>query len=287
MEHFAIRQFKEKDINFAHEMNATEHWGDTKSDIERMFNYEPKGCFIAEARNKPAGHIFSISYGRVGWIGFLIVEAEYRRKGIGTLLMKKAINYLLNLGVETIKLEAVPAIAGLYRKLGFVDEYGSLRLSGKKRKNTAESNPSATFLKKENMKEVVRFDAEYFGADRTKVLTSLYRDNPRLCFGSHVGSKIAGYVMCRGLQDGYRIGPWVCSPENPEAAKELLTKCIDVFEHDARLYVGVPAVNEGAVEILREFGFVQYSESIRMRFGKKLENDCVNGIFAIGGPEKG
>lgn len=74
------------------------------------------------------GHIFSICYGRLGWIGLLIVNAEYRRRGIGALLMKKAMDYLLSRKVKTIKLEAVPKVANLYRKLGFVDEFDSLRL---------------------------------------------------------------------------------------------------------------------------------------------------------------
>jgi hypothetical protein len=51
--------------------------------------------------------------------------------------------------------------------------------------------------------------------------------------------------------------------------------------------VGVPAVNEKAIEILREFGFDQYSKSIRMCLGKNVRNERPNGIFAIGGPMKG
>jgi hypothetical protein len=59
------------------------------------------------------------------------------------------------------------------------------------------------------------------------------------------------------------------------------------IEENVRLYVGVPAVNEKAVEILQDFGFKQYSKSIRMLFGKELETEYVSGIFAIGGPEEG
>jgi len=54
-----------------------------------------------------------------------------------------------------------------------------------------------------------------------------------------------------------------------------------------QVYVGVPAVNRAAVEFLQDFDFRQYSKSIRMYFGEKLETERVNGIFAIGGPEKG
>ncbi len=104
-----------------------ERWNDTRNDIERMFSYEPDGCFVAEVNSRAAGHVFSISYGKLGWIGLLIVEAKYRRKRVGTLLTKKAIDYLLNCGVKTIKLEAVSTIANLYRELGFVNDFDSLR----------------------------------------------------------------------------------------------------------------------------------------------------------------
>ena len=279
--------FKENDIGFAHELNKIEQWNDTKSDLKRMFNYEPNGCFIAEINGKPAGHVFSISYGKLGWVGLLIVKAKYRRKGVGNLLTKMATDYLQSRGVETIKLEAMPTIANLYRKLGFVDEYDSLRFVGVSGKVTSLLSPHANPLRKEEITEFAKFDAEYFGANRIKVLSGLYQDSPQLCFVSYTGSKIAGYIMCRKTESGYSIGPWVCNPENPQVARELLMKCIKTTGRNEKLYVGFPSVNNIAVKILHDFNFRQYSKSIRMYFGKKLETECADGIFAIGGPEKG
>ena len=287
MKHFSVRQFEEGDVDFAYKMDMMEQWDDTKNDIYRMFHYEPKGCFVAEAEGKLVGHVFSISYGRLGWIGLLIVKAEYRRKGVGTLLIKKAMDYLLSGGVETIRLEAVSAIASLYGELGFVGEYDSLRFLATDPKLALASSPNVKILKKEKIKEIAKFDAEYFGANRTKVLNKLYQDNPELCFVSYAESKITGYLMCRKTETGYRIGPWACKPENPQAARELLMRCVKEIGCNVKLYVGVPAVNKLAVEILEEANFRQYSKSIRMRFGKKLETEHVSGIFAIGGPEKG
>jgi len=287
MEHFSIRPFKDEDIDFAYKLNVMEQWDDTRNDIKRMFNGEPNGCFIAEIKSKPVGHVFSISYGRLGWIGFLIVKAEYRRRGRGTLLTRRAMGYLLSCNVETIKLEAVSAIADLYRKLGFVDEYDSLRFTGVSRKITSLSSHRINTLKREGIKQLTKFDAEYFGANRTKVLHRLYQENPKLCFVSRIGSRIVGYIMFRKTKSGYRIGPWVCNPENPQVARELLMECMETIGHNAKLYVGVPAMNEVAVEILQDFDFRQYSKSIHMHFGEKLETERVDGVFAIGGPEKG
>jgi len=287
LESLDIRSFTKGDIDFAHEMTEIEKWNNTRKDIERMFKLNPSGCFVAEVKGKRVGHVFSVRYGKLGWIGFLIVRAEYRVKGVGTLLMRKAMDHLLGCGVETIKLEAVPKIASLYRKLGFVDEYDSLRFFGKTRKLTSAASSNVKSLQKSMIEEVAKFDAEYFGADRSEVLMRLCSDYPKLCYVSCIESKIVGYIMCRRAESGYRAGPWVCAPKDPRNSRELLAKCVERLGQNAELYIGVPAANKVAVKIMQEFGFEQYSKSIRMRFGKKLETDDIKGVFAIGGPEKG
>jgi ribosomal protein S18 acetylase RimI-like enzyme len=282
----SLRLFKRSDIDFAYELTKIEEWNYPKKDIQQMLSYNSSGCFIAEVDNKRAGHVFSVNYGKLGWIGLLIVRAECRRTGIGTLLMKKAMNHLLNNKVETVRLEAVPAIATIYRKLGFVDEYDSLRFVGVNRKIEYAASLNVKSVKEWMISKVAKFDAEFFGANRIKVLNGLYHDNPKLCFVSYAGAKIDGYIMCRKAEEGYRIGPWVCRTEKPHTAMELLIKCMKTVEENAKLYVGVPTVNEKAIEILQSFSFEQYLKSIRMYVGKKF-TERVSGVFAIGGPEKG
>jgi ribosomal protein S18 acetylase RimI-like enzyme len=58
------------------------------------------------------------------------------------------------------------------------------------------------------------------------------------------------------------------------------------LESEAKVYVGVPAVNAAAVKVLRELGFERYSRSVRMRFGNN-PSDRVEGVFAIASPMKG
>jgi ribosomal protein S18 acetylase RimI-like enzyme len=275
------------DLPFAFRLNLAERWNDQFSDVERMLRFEPDGCFIAEVDARPVGHVFSISYGSLGWIGLLIVEPEHRRRGIGKLLTVRAKDYLLSRGVETIKLEGVAEIAELYRQIGFFDEYGSLRL-----KRTAERLPlndtkGVRSIMKEDLSELAVFDAKYFGADRTRVLRQLYEANPQLGFIAHTGANIVGYVMCRKAHVGYNLGPMVCNPELVETASALVRKCVERLNRGAEVFVGVPAVNRAATQMWKALEFSEYSCSIRMRLGKNLENECVDGIFAIAGPMKG
>jgi ribosomal protein S18 acetylase RimI-like enzyme len=206
---------------------------------------------------------------------------------VATLLVRKAIDYLKQCGVETIKLEAVPEIADLYRRLGFIDEFDSLRFTGRIGTKAPHPTDSISPMQKEEIGEIAKFDAKYFGAYRTGILTKLYQENPKFCFVSHENSGLAGYVMYRRADVGYSLGPFVCDPKNPKASEALLARCIHELGSQTSIHVGVPAVNRRAVEILRDCGFRQSSKSIRMSLGKSVENEEVEGIFAIGGAMKG
>ena len=287
MEDFSVWRLVEKDIEFVYQMNVTEDWNDRINDIRRMFNYEPDGSLVAEVDGVPVGHVFTVNYGRLGWIGLLIVKLEYRKKGVGTLLMKKAVDYLLHCGVETIKLEAVPEISDLYRRLGFIDEFDSLRFISTSRKTVSRRIDSTKGIERGKMADIARFDAEYFGTDRTRVLLSLYQENPKLCFACYEGSDVVGYVMCRRATRGYNLGPFVCNPKNLGVARELLARSIEKIGPNTAIYSGIPATNEKAVMIFQEFGFKPYSKSIRMHLGKHPTIENVSGIFAIGGAMKG
>jgi len=65
-----------------------------------------------------------------------------------------------------------------------------------------------------------------------------------------------------------------------------LTACLQQIDKADPVYLGVPAPNQSAIEILRNKGFVQFSESIRMFCGQRL-SERVEGVFAIGGAMKG
>lgn len=275
------------DVELAYDLNLKEGWNNTRDDVKRLFSFEPGGCFIAEVNGSPVGHVFTLNYDGLGWIGFLIVKTGSRKKGVGTLLMKQAINHLQSREVRTVRLEAVPQIADLYRSLGFTDEYDSLRLIAEGKKGEPSSGKHVRTMKKREIIQLSEFDATYFGANRRRVLQKLHKVNPRGCFLSTKESRIIGYIMSRKRESGYVIGPWVCCPDNTQVRSELLAACLKEIGEDQKVYVGVPAVNEAAVGILENFGFKVYSRSVRMYWGKKLHRENVKGIFAIGGPEKG
>lgn len=281
-----IRTLTHRDINFVDEMIKAEDWhGYSVRDLRRCLEYEPRGCFIAEKDGEPAGHIFSISYGKLGWVGLLIVRKGLRGQGIGAQLMTRAIEYLRETGVETIKLEAVPAATALYKKIGFREEFESLRFMIDGGTSFEKGYPQIRVLGKDDIEDVTEFDSYYFGAPRGKVLVKLREDFSELCFIARKNGEILGYSMCRETDDFHRLGPWVCNPAYPGAAEALLRSTLSAVGQ-AQILVGVPSNNAVAVELLQKYVAKPAPTPIRMFLGQK-DVGHIEGIFAIGGPEKG
>jgi GNAT superfamily N-acetyltransferase len=287
---FTVRRLTQHDIDFVMELTAQERWGYLSCDVERCIECEPEGCFIAESEGKAVGHVFSISYGRTGWIGLLIVHQDHRGHGVGTMLMNSAINHLQNIGVETIRLEAVPKALTLYQRLGFVEEFDSLRFSKELKKEPSQPqdvNEDIHRAERRDINELARFDSRYFGVNRHKVLERIYTDYPQNCLITEEKKKVTGYIMARETSRGYWVGPWVCDPESPNVAKKLILSFLDILDKKAELKVGMPALNVVGMRLMKSLGFKLTSRSIRMLRGAHKYSGNAEGVYGIAGPEKG
>jgi GNAT superfamily N-acetyltransferase len=284
-----IRLWTQVDIDSVAQSVQREGWGHTRRDVERCWRFEPNGCFIAEVEGRPVGHVFTVSYGKVGWIALLIVNPESRGKGVGTVLIEKAIDFLRKVGVETIRLDAVPKAVSLYKRLGFTAEFDSLRFSrllGLGRKSGRGEGVLVFPIREEDVEEVAEFDSGYFGANRLCVLRGLYDDESKRCFVAKQKRRILGYVMCRETLKGHWIGPFVC--RNHSIAKSLLRVCMDTFEgRETELRLGMPAANKDGVALMERLSFHLTSKSVHMVLGKRTREGDISGVFGIGGAEKG
>jgi len=281
-----IRRWTGADIDYVSESVSREGWGHTRRDVERCWKLEPNGCFIAESENKPVGHVFSVIYGKIGWIGLLIVNPEKRGLGIGAALMEAAISYLEERGARAIKLEAVEKAAPLYRRLGFVDEFDSLRFCGMpKHKDQPRRKGIVSLIRENDILEIAEFDAQHFGANRLSVLKSLHSDFSQYCFAAKENQHVEGYIMARKTLDGLWIGPWVC---NDSLAQLLSSTLFESMRKEAGyLRLGFPALNENARKLVEESGFQLVGKSIHMIRGDRKNQGDVTRIYGIVGPEKG
>jgi len=278
-----IKTMISKDFSFARHLTETVGWNYTISDFERLLHYESEGCYVAKQNNEPIGIVTTTTYGKLAWVGSLIVLEPYRGKRVGLELMKHAMHYLQTRDVETIRLDAVPRAMPLYKRLGFKEEYDSLRFIGAGKKMNCRRIGK---MENEDLESVVRLDTQVFGANRERVLRRVHKDFSDLCFVSFTDGKLVGYIMAKRGFDIIKIGPWVCNPKPAEVAEELL-KAVLNQARGMSIWVGVPDGNKRSVSILENCGFVDQPKSVRMYHGKHDHVGLINGVFGIGSPEKG
>jgi len=75
---------------------------DSKKSINKYLEKNPNTCFVAKHDGSIIGTIMSGNDGRRGIIYHLMVKPEYRKKGIGKKLLKKAENSLKKEGIRKI-----------------------------------------------------------------------------------------------------------------------------------------------------------------------------------------
>ncbi len=278
-----IREMTAGDLDFCLEMFRITGWGNTADDVLRMISYEPGGCFVASMDGEDVGIVGSIGYGEVGYLGNLIVQPEYRGRGIGAILMKEAMQHLLDSGVKSIRLDAVPKALPLYERLGFKGESLSLRFTGLA---SETGSTGCERMDEMDLLEVSELDLRLFGAPRERVLRRVHADFPGLCFVAREGSRLVGYIMAKEGEGRIRIGPWICEPGERGIAEMLLHRLMDEVVGSS-LWAGVPGGNRDSVEILERNGFLGGPASHRMCYGECEERGIVEGVFGVGGPDKG
>ena len=276
-----IRPFTTADIAFALAQTAREGWDTNDGLFDICLDHDPEGCFVAQDGGQPVGMVTTTFYRASGWIGNLIVKPKYRRRGIGARLMDKAIERLTSRGATTLRLEADPPGVPLYRRLGFVDEFESLRFTGPANAPGAGAEAAADetgleVLPLGDSHLVADLDAAIFGDDRRKLLR-LYLERATAAYWVPGSTSAGGYAMLTRSSQGTRLGPWVA--DDSATARALLTTILT--RHHSRLIVGLPAVNTGAVRLLESFSFAPTPPCRRMQRGSSAEAGEPAGIYAI------
>lgn len=256
-------------------------WGMTPDDYKRMLEFSPDGLFIASVDGVDLGMVGSINYGEIAWIGNLVVLPESRGMGLGAALMNHAIEYLKEDGAKSIRLDGVQLAIPLYRRLGFKDEYWSLRYVGVAAKGEARDIQT---MKKEDLTKIGDYDQSVFMDSRHRILDYTYENNPELAFTAWDGDKLLGFIMAKHGKTNVKIGPWI--GETPEVAENLLQAVMNQVE-GSDLWVGLPEENKAGVEILEKKGFTSLQSSLRMCYGDSSVVEDVKKVYGLGGPDKG
>ncbi|HEV3250432.1 MAG TPA: GNAT family N-acetyltransferase [Puia sp.] len=212
------RNMEFSDIDAGLSLCRAAKWNQLTQDWKLILNLSTNGCRVAESGNKVIGSVTTIRYPHFfGWIGMVLVDPDYRRQGVGTQLLKEALNILRE--EETVKLDATPEGREVYLKLNFVDEYPLSRMVATVDGLGLKGSGVRLFQKKD-FASLIAFDREIFGADRHSLLKWMLDARPQYAYVLEINDRIQGYCLGRQGYHSTHIGPVVAN--NIEIAKNLI-----------------------------------------------------------------
>jgi predicted N-acetyltransferase YhbS len=277
-----IRPLQLSDIAAALRLKELARWNQTEQDWQRLLRLEPGGCFCATINGEVVGTTTTTTYGsELAWIGMVLVDPEYRRRGIAKRLMHVALEYLQHANVATIKLDATQDGHPVYEAIGFtlesrVERWQGIAAAGR----TSDCKPFSP----SDLAEILEIDLSAFSANRSKLIESLIAD---ACVAPIVsiaqGGKLNGYALARRGSNASYIGPLIAS--NPLQAESLLDALLEQLAGQ-EVYVDLNAEFENGTDVLSRRGFVKQRDLHRMYYGK-ANDKTANQVFAIAGPELG
>ncbi len=263
-------------------------WNQTSGDWGRFLEEGENGCFAVELDGAVRGTAATINYqGRFAWVGMVLVDPEYRGRGIGTKLLERCIEYLDAIQIVCIKLDATPLGKPIYEKLGFVTEYEIERWilkreagdpASKRPMNAAEVMPAPL------LEHVLKADREAFGADRSKLLRSVHHEAPQFTDGVWNAGGMEGYAFGRHGSFADHLGPWIA--KDAETARRMLEGFLGQSSRET-VVTDCMKARPFMQDLLKSLGF-EYSRPLtRMFRGRNDFPGRPELVCAILGPEFG
>jgi GNAT superfamily N-acetyltransferase len=264
---------KPTDFPFAVELANTLDWDMADVDFEYMSALEPDGCFVLWEGCEQVGIATCIDYGRIGWFGNLAVKPEVRRKGAGTFLVERAVEYLRGRGVEAVGLYAYQHLVGFYRRIGFkpIDDFVVLNGTAQKPVSGKSGLTKAT---ESDIALLTEFDIDCTGWNRRRLLESMLREEGILSYYSAADAEVRGFVMAKVYGEMAEIGPLLCRQDQKRLAIELVEAVLSEVG-GLEVYAYVP-VNEAALlELFFRAGLQEKFRVTRMFLGSAGAENCV------------
>lgn len=234
----------------------------------------------------PVATTSAIAAGPVGVVGNVIVREDYRRRGLGRVIMDAAVEWMRERGVRAVLLDATRAGRPLYRGMGFVGversyyAWGLLRELDRPalRRFAAGHVHTAHRVPSRDLPRVAALDEQAFGGDRLPLVAGLLREpGAALYLAQDAAGTPTGFLVARPVEvprEGLRIGPWVA--RDPATAAALLGSALGATEpwrdelpatHEAdwRLALNLPESSADSLRLLHTIGMHVEEDDLIMR----------------------
>ncbi len=282
-----IRELQSGDIPDAMQLVYSEKWNQTQKDWTILLSNKNNVCLAATIAGEIVATATAINYmNQVAWIGMVLVNKQFRGRGISKLLLNTLFEKLRS--CKTIKLDATPAGEFVYKKMGFVAEYKISRMVCSSFTFEVDIDLDADFeqITNGNIDEIVAFDRAVFGAGREELIRKLVANNSENSWLIRENSTLSGFVLGREGNRFYQIGPLSAITEN---STRLLTLKVltNLVGKPVVVVVVVPDEKAEFIEWLISVGFEKRRYFTRMYLNGNSSTENIDFQCLICGPEFG
>jgi len=278
-----VRNLTINDLPAAMRLKNEENWNQLENDWKLFLEHNPELCLAATVDGDVIGTVTAINHAdRLAWIGMMLVDKNFRGRGISKQLLNTLIARLSS--CRTIKLDATPAGNPVYKKLGFKDEFRLLRMTTKDLAFSQGNIDHTEIITQENIQEVAAFDQQVTGVSRLQFLKALMTNFPGKSLLLRQKGQITGTVFVREGHNYTHIGP-LFAKDTPTALQLLETTLRHINEK--KVLVDVLEDKKELVERLVLKNFEVQRPFIRMFLYKNPAPGKINQQYLISGPEFG
>ncbi|HEY1363259.1 MAG TPA: GNAT family N-acetyltransferase [Xanthobacteraceae bacterium] len=221
------------------------------------------------------------------WISMVLVAGPYRRRGLATQLMRRAMDDLAGRSLVAV-LDATPEGRAVYRALGFHDCWGFHRLLRRERSAVAPpavpaAGATVRPLRDGDWRALCDYDARAFGAARTQVLGRLRGRLPSAELVAERDGRLIGFLLGRDGRVAAQLGPLIA--EDDTVACALMAHALGLFA--GPLFTDVADAKTALNDFLAACGFIPVRPLTRMLHGRSTRFDDAARTYAVIGPEFG
>lgn len=232
-----------------------EDWADIIPDIAYYIKSSICNPMKAIVNDTVAGIGTSIVFENTAWIAHIIVNREFRNKGIGSTIVNNLLESLRKDSIVTCSLIATELGKPVYLKAGFkiVCEYTFLQ----REKPWTDYPVSENIIsfKEEYRNMIYELDKQISGENREKLLNDLLANS----LLSVEKNKVLGYYL-PNLKEGLIFA------DTEEAGLELMK--LKYSNVDKAV---LPSDNAVGIKFLTQNGFVETKKASRMIYGKNID----------------
>ena len=267
-------------------------WAYTRAEVERLIAVQPGGMLLKRSpgfRHEVLGCVYASAWGRLGFIGLMLVKDSHRGQGMGRELMAAGLAHIRSLGITSVGLDSVGNAVSFYSYLGFKADWTSLRFGIETAKfDMPEAPPEVRRGGGVDLSRAIELDGRISGLNREGLLQRLHADEDSTLLVVPTEKAVLAFGVLRRSKGCLRLGPLVSDQSEVGALAARAVMAAAIRETYPRMMtVNVPEYNEAMVELQVSMGAVSYAPCMRMYMGDPGRARRPDGIWALGAAEKG